>query len=148
MWLCFINWKFEFQEIATSNKILKYQMISDEKVMNMKVVELIKIYNFYFGHIFMWLCLNNSKFEFQEMENSNNILKHQMISSKKSWIWKLYNSSRCTTFILVICSSEIAVVTLFIKFTSLSCSFINYKRDVWDSWIMLLPLCWMNKWLK
>jgi hypothetical protein len=28
-------------------------MISTEKVMNIKVVELIKIYNFYFGHFFI-----------------------------------------------------------------------------------------------
>jgi hypothetical protein len=28
-------------------------MISDEKVMNIKVVELIKIYTFYFGHLFI-----------------------------------------------------------------------------------------------
>ena len=33
-----------------SNQILKLEMISDEKVMNMKVVQLIKIYKFYFGH--------------------------------------------------------------------------------------------------
>jgi hypothetical protein len=83
MWLCWDSSKFEFQKIGTSNKILKQETISDEKVMNMKVVELIKIYNFYFGHLFMWLCLNNLNFEFQEMVNSNNILKHQMILFEK-----------------------------------------------------------------
>jgi hypothetical protein len=32
---------------------LKEYMISTQKVMNIKVVELIEIYNFYFGYIFM-----------------------------------------------------------------------------------------------
>ena len=50
MWLCFINLKFEFQEMATSNVILEHYMILSEKTMNIEVVELIKIYNFYFGH--------------------------------------------------------------------------------------------------
>ena len=39
--------------MTTSSSILKYQMISAEEVMNIKVVELIKIYNFYFGHFFI-----------------------------------------------------------------------------------------------
>jgi hypothetical protein len=54
MWLSFENSNFKFQKITTLNQILKYQMISDENVMNTKVVELIKIYNFYFGHLFVW----------------------------------------------------------------------------------------------
>ena len=53
MWPCFINSRFEFSKIAPSNNILKQKMISDEKVMNIKVVRLIKIYNFYFGHFFI-----------------------------------------------------------------------------------------------
>ena len=40
--------------MTTSNSILKHQMISAEEVMNIKVVELIKIYNFHFGHFFIW----------------------------------------------------------------------------------------------
>jgi hypothetical protein len=39
--------------MTTSNSILKHQMISAEEVMNIKVVELFKIYNFYFGHFFI-----------------------------------------------------------------------------------------------
>ena len=46
-------------------------MISNENVINNKVVEIIKIYNIYFGHFFIRLCLNNSKFEFQNMRASN-----------------------------------------------------------------------------
>jgi hypothetical protein len=70
-----------FKNMETWNNILKEHMISNEKVINIKVVQLIKIYYFYFGHHSIWLCLNNSKFEFQEMTTSNNILKHEMISS-------------------------------------------------------------------
>jgi len=38
--------------MTTLNQNLKLQMISAKKVMKIKVVELIKIYNFYFGHLF------------------------------------------------------------------------------------------------
>ena len=31
--------------------ILRHQMISNENLINIKVVEVIKIYNFYFGHL-------------------------------------------------------------------------------------------------
>jgi len=84
---CDFVWKIKilkFKNMETWNNILKEHMISNEKVMNIKVVQLIKIYNFYFGHLSMWLCLNNSKFEFQETINSNNILKHQMIWTEKA----------------------------------------------------------------
>ena len=37
--------------MTISNNILKQSIISAEKVMNIKVLELIKIYNFYFGHL-------------------------------------------------------------------------------------------------
>ena len=42
-------------------------MISNKKVINNKVVELIEIYNFYFGHVSIRLYFNNSKFELQDM---------------------------------------------------------------------------------
>ena len=58
MWLSFDNSNFEFQKITTSNHILKYQMISDENIMNTEVVELIKIYNFYFGYFFIWQSIS------------------------------------------------------------------------------------------
>ena len=66
-------------------------MISNENVINNKVVEIIKIYNFYFGHFFIRLCLNNSKFEFQNMRASNIFLGQLMISNEKSSTTKLYN---------------------------------------------------------
>ena len=59
--ICLNHSKFEFQNIRTSNKILKQQMISNGKVVNKKVVEIIEIYKFCFGHFFIQPCLNNSK---------------------------------------------------------------------------------------
>ena len=53
------NLNFEFQKNATSDNILVPQMISAKKLMNIKVVELIKIYNFYFGHLFIRDCGSN-----------------------------------------------------------------------------------------
>jgi hypothetical protein len=50
--------------------ILKFKtpkMISNEKVINTKVIELIEIYNYYFGHLRIQLYLNNLNFEFQKM---------------------------------------------------------------------------------
>ena len=50
MWLGLNNSNFEFKKMRTPNKILKQQMISAANVINNKVVELIKVYNFYFDH--------------------------------------------------------------------------------------------------
>ena len=59
MWLCLNHSNFEYQKKASSNNILKHQMNSYEKVMNVKVVQLIKKYNFYFGHFFIWVSDSN-----------------------------------------------------------------------------------------
>jgi len=130
MWLCLYNSKFQFQKMESSNKIFKQQMMSNEKVMNIKVVDLNKIYNFYFGKLFMWLYLNHSNFEYQKRQIQTTFWNTKWIHMKKSWTWKLYNSSRCTTFILVISSSEKVRVTLFTNFTFLSYGFVNYKREI------------------
>ena len=130
MWLCLYNSKFEFQKMGSSNKIFKHQMMSDEKVMNIKVVYLNKIYNFYFGKLFMWLCLNYSNLKYKKRQIQTIFWNIKWIHMKKSWTWKLYNSSRCTTFILVISSFKKVIVMLFINFTYLSYGFINYKRDM------------------
>ena len=53
MWLCLKNQNLNFKNIETWNNILKEHMVSNEKAMNIKVVELINLYNFCFGHIFM-----------------------------------------------------------------------------------------------
>ena len=83
MCLCLNNSNFEFKQMIASSLILTYKMISTEKVVKIKVVKLIKYNNFYFGHLFMSLNLNNSNFEFQEMTASNKNLTHQMISDEK-----------------------------------------------------------------
>ena len=48
-------------------------MISNEKVGNNKVVQLIEIYNFGLGHFFIWTCLNNLK----------------LLNLNSKWIYKL-----------------------------------------------------------
>jgi hypothetical protein len=58
-----------------SNIILGLQMNSNEKVDNIKVVEIIEIYNFYFGHFSARFFLDNSNFEFQNMTTSNIIFR-------------------------------------------------------------------------
>ena len=85
MWLNWNHSNFGFQQMIASNKNLTQQMIWTQKVMNIKVVVLIKIYNFYFGHLFMLLNLNNSNFEFQQMTTSNKILSHQTNWTKNTW---------------------------------------------------------------
>ena len=50
-------------------------MTSNEKVINHKFIKLINIYNFYFDHYSIGLCLNSSNFKFQNMTTSNNIWK-------------------------------------------------------------------------
>jgi len=54
-------------------------MTSNKKVINKKIEELIEIHNFCFSHFFIKLCLDNSKFEFQNFRTSNIILGQQMI---------------------------------------------------------------------
>jgi hypothetical protein len=58
-------------------------MTSNENFVNIKVIELIEIYNFYFGHLFLQLNLDNSNFQFQKMITSNKSLRHQMIQTEK-----------------------------------------------------------------
>ena len=41
-------------------------MTSNEKVINHKFIKLIKIYNFYFGHYSIELCLNSSNLNFKK----------------------------------------------------------------------------------
>jgi hypothetical protein len=65
VWLNFNLSKFEFWK-TSSNQILEPQMISIEKVMNTKVVQLIKFYNFYFDHVIIWLIFNSSNLKFEK----------------------------------------------------------------------------------
>jgi hypothetical protein len=58
-------------------------MISNWKVVNNKVIELIEIYNSGFGHFFILVRLGNSKFECQNMINFLKKLGKQMIPNEK-----------------------------------------------------------------
>jgi hypothetical protein len=54
--------KFEFQNIKISVRLLGPQMISNEKLINYKVVVLIKIYNFAFGQFSIQRLFENFGF--------------------------------------------------------------------------------------
>ena len=54
----------------------------------------------------------------------------KLIQMKKFSTIKLYNSSRCTMFVLVFSSYDKVKVKLFTNLTYLSCSLWNYKRDI------------------
>jgi hypothetical protein len=58
-------------------------MILNGKVINYKFLELIKIYNFYFGHFSIWICLNNLKFWILDELQFSSIFK--FFSSKFMW---------------------------------------------------------------
>ena len=45
--------KIENLNFKTTNRILAHEMTSNENFVNIKVVELIKMYNLYFGHLFI-----------------------------------------------------------------------------------------------
>ena len=59
-------------------------MIWSEKVMNIKVVEFIKIYNFYFGHFFIWqsatVYTKIWEEELQELESSQDRVIEESIA--------------------------------------------------------------------
>jgi len=55
--------------------------MSNEKVVNTKVVELINIYKSYLGHYSIWQSLNNPNFEFQKIASGIKFLEHQMMSN-------------------------------------------------------------------
>ena len=148
MWLNLNNLKFEFQKITTSNKLLSHQMIWTQKVMNIRVVELIKLYNFYFGHLFMWLNLNNWNFEFQQMTTSNKFLSYLTIWTQKVMNIKvvvpieIYNFYFGHSFIQQIVSNIVH------KSINLLHSLWNYVRDLWICEQSLLKLCRMKEWPK
>jgi len=49
-------------------------MIMNVKVINYKFLELTEIYNFCFDCFLIRICLNHSKFEFQNIKTLNRIL--------------------------------------------------------------------------
>ena len=64
--------------------------------------------------------MSNLNFEYKKNATSDKILVPQMISAEKVIIPKLNNSSRSTTFALVISSYDKVVMTLFTNVTHLS----------------------------
>jgi hypothetical protein len=75
MWQNLENLNFEFKKY---NLKPYFGTLNDLnwKSHEYKSCHLIKIYNFYFGHLFIWQFLNNSNFEFQIMTTWNEIMKH------------------------------------------------------------------------
>ena len=79
--------------------------------------------------------LSTIKFQILEFKYSNIVLHDEMTSNQKLPTIEFHNFSRFTIFILIICFSDIVVVTLFINLTYLiylSCSFINTTREMKD----------------
>jgi hypothetical protein len=72
-------------------------MTSNENLVNIKVVDLMKIYNFYFGHLVIRLNLKSSNFEFKKITTSNQnlnpqiILTEKIINTKVVELMKIYN---------------------------------------------------------
>ena len=54
----------------------------------------------------------------------------KLIQMKKFSTTKLYNSSRCTIFVLIFSSYDKVKINLFTNLTYLSSSLWNYKRDI------------------
>ena len=123
-------------------------MISTRKVMNIKVVELITIYNFYFGHYFIWQsiskhCLqihislivswtiretcwfvNNVYYHFVRWRNNQNK------SCRSWWVIHLWYSSLFSWNYLVF--QNLVRTCHFFKFENLNCS--NFvKRKEWPN---------------
>ena len=60
----------------------------------------------------------------------NTFWSSKLIQMKKFSTTKLYNSSRCTMFVLVFSSYDKVKVNLFTNLTYLSGTLWNYKRDI------------------
>ena len=143
-----MNRNLNFTIWELSKLILGQELISNEKFINKEVVELIDMYNFFFiitpcDKVWTIQILNFNKWQLQAR-----FCNTKWFQLKRSWIPKLNNSSRSTTFILVISSSDKLLVHIVHKSTYLSYSFINYVRDLWICDQCILPLCRIKKWPK
>jgi hypothetical protein len=88
------------------------------------------MYNFYFGHLVIWLNLNSWNFKFSN-EVQTKFWNTKWFLLKKWWIPKLFNSWRSTTFILVISSFDKLLVHIVHKtYISLMSFMKPYERDV------------------
>jgi hypothetical protein len=73
-------------------------MISNEKVLNHKFLELIYIYNFYFGGFFVQIYLNNSKFEYENMTSSHSPHLRNKMTKKHQQTCKWFSGSVCPPY--------------------------------------------------
>ena len=69
-------------------------------------------------------------FDTQQRKFQSIFWSSKLIQMKKFSTTKLYNSSRCTMFVLVFSSYDKVKINLFTNLTYLSCSLWNYKRDI------------------
>ncbi len=90
-------------------------MISNGKVTKTKIVELIKMQNFYFGHFYIWHYLNNLKLKLKVWELQIEFFISEQLQLKNSSTTKLYNPFRSIIFILVICLSDKVICNIVHK---------------------------------
>ena len=143
-----VTYKIWISNLRNSNVVFYDKMISNEKVVNYKVLELIEIYNFYFGHFSIELCLNNSNFKFQKNDNFKQDFEIANDSS-----WKSHHQQSCKlikvyNFYFGHFSSDKVVVYIVHKSKILSHSLWNYMRDMSICEQCVLTLCRMKKWSK
>ena len=69
-------------------------------------------------------------FDTRQRKFQSIFLSSKLIQIKKFSTTKLYNSSRCTMFVLVFSSYDKVKINLFTNLTYLYCSLWNYKRDI------------------
>jgi hypothetical protein len=99
-----VIWKIQISNLRNSNVVFLGKLNSNEKVVNYKVVLLLKICNFCFCCLSIRGHLKNSNFKFLKIK----IFFHdKMISNQKVVTTKFHNFLRSTTFILVVSPSEV-----------------------------------------
>ena len=85
---------------------------------------------FFFWHSAKSLFAECYFFYTRQRKFQSTFWSSKLIQMKKFSTTKLYNSSRCTMFVLVFSSYDKVKVNLFTNLTYLSCSLWNYKRDI------------------
>ena len=89
-----------------------------------------EIYNFHLGSFSIRGLLKNSKFKIFKFKRRFCMTRWFQIKMLQTT--KFHNFSRSTKFILVICSSDIVVVTLFTNLIDLSSTFMKLIQEIWE----------------
>ena len=89
-----------------------------------------EIYNFCLGSFSIRGLLKNSNFKIFKFKRRFCMTRWFQIKMLPTT--KFHNFLRSTKFILVICSSDIVVVTLFINLIYLSSTFMKLIWDIWE----------------